>query len=159
MRCFLKQHGRWFKETQRPIVSMTYNFTDAGTCIWFNDKIKLYKCHFVWRFPLPRLCSRSSLQNVSDLIVMGGALMFETVVLLHWCEEQGWGPFCLTGISMGGFVSTCALCVQCQYYFNGYTNLTLFSPCSSFLDWYKCMFLARITSYFITRGTLAYMCS
>lgn len=49
--------------------------------------------------------SRSSLQNFSDLIVMGGALMFETVVLLHWCEEQGWGPFCLTGISMGGFVS------------------------------------------------------
>ncbi|XP_061164774.1 protein ABHD18-like [Saccostrea echinata] len=51
---------------------------------------------------------RSSLQNVSDLIVMGGALMFETVVLLHWCEEQGWGPFCLTGISMGGFMSSLA---------------------------------------------------
>jgi hypothetical protein len=40
---------------------------------------------------------------------MGGALMFETVVLLHWCEEQGWGPFCLTGISMGGFVSHISL--------------------------------------------------
>ncbi|XP_056010431.1 protein ABHD18-like isoform X2 [Ostrea edulis] len=51
---------------------------------------------------------RSSLQNFSDLIVMGGALMFETVVLLHWCEEQGWGPFCLTGISMGGFMSSLA---------------------------------------------------
>lgn len=90
--------------------------------------------------------SRSSLQNVSDLIVMGGALMFETVVLLHWCEEQGWGPFCLTGISMGGFVSTlsnslwtvlvciwfCFICTSLSLSFFLYMYLLLsFSLCIS----------------------------
>lgn len=85
--------------------------------------------------------SRSSLQNVSDLIVMGGALMFETVVLLHWCEEQGWGPFCLTGISMGGFVSTlecvciwfCFICTSLSLSFFLYMYLLLsFSLCISY---------------------------
>lgn len=127
---------------------MTYNLTD--TCIWFSGRNKVYKCHFVWLFQSPCLCSRSSLQNVSDLIVMGGALMFETVVLLHWCEEEGWGPFCLTGISMGGFVSTCALVcsVSMVTWIWLYFHLAVV-----FLDRYKCMFLARISSYFITRGT------
>jgi Alpha/beta hydrolase domain containing 18 len=49
-------------------------------------------------------CSRSSLQNVSDLFVMGGALVMESMVLFHWCERQGYGPLGLTGVSMGGHV-------------------------------------------------------
>ena len=48
---------------------------------------------------------RSSLHNVSDLFVMGGALILESLVLFHWCERQGLGPLGITGISMGGFVS------------------------------------------------------
>ena len=31
--------------------------------------------------------------------------MLESSVLLHWCEREGYGPLCLTGISMGGYVS------------------------------------------------------
>lgn len=49
--------------------------------------------------------SRSSLHNVSDLFVMGGALILESLALLHWCQRQGFGPLGLTGISMGGHVS------------------------------------------------------
>ncbi|KAG8505393.1 Protein ABHD18, partial [Galemys pyrenaicus] len=48
---------------------------------------------------------RSSLRNVSDLFVMGGALVLESVALLHWLEREGYGPLGMTGISMGGHVS------------------------------------------------------
>lgn len=48
---------------------------------------------------------RSSLLNVSDIFVMGGCLMLEALVLLHWCERNGLGPLGLTGMSMGGHVS------------------------------------------------------
>jgi hypothetical protein len=37
---------------------------------------------------------------------MGGALILESLTLLHWCQKQGYGPLGLTGISMGGHVST-----------------------------------------------------
>jgi len=47
---------------------------------------------------------RSSLHNVSDLFVMGGALILESLVLFHWCERHGYGPLGITGISMGGYV-------------------------------------------------------
>ena len=36
---------------------------------------------------------------------MGGGLILEGLVMLHWCEKQGFGPLGLTGISMGGHVS------------------------------------------------------
>ena len=52
------------------------------------------------------VCRRSSLHNVSDLFIMGGALVLESLTLLHWCEKNGYGPLGITGISMGGFVST-----------------------------------------------------
>ncbi|KAJ6668800.1 hypothetical protein lerEdw1_012284 [Lerista edwardsae] len=45
---------------------------------------------------------RSCLKNVSDLFVMGGALVLESAVLLHWLEREGYGPLGMTGISMGG---------------------------------------------------------
>lgn len=48
---------------------------------------------------------RSSLKNVSDLFVMGGALILESTVLLHWLEREGYWPLGMTGISMGGYVS------------------------------------------------------
>ncbi|XP_070554145.1 protein ABHD18-like [Ptychodera flava] len=56
----------------------------------------------------PKEQLRSSLHNVSDLFVMGGALMLESSVLLHWCEKQGFGPLGLTGISMGGHMASLA---------------------------------------------------
>ena len=42
---------------------------------------------------------------MSDLFVMGGALILESLALFHWCERHGLGPLAITGISMGGFVS------------------------------------------------------
>ena len=42
---------------------------------------------------------------MSDLFVMGLALILECMLLLHWLEKQGLGPVGLTGISMGGHVS------------------------------------------------------
>ncbi|BFZ24514.1 hypothetical protein BsWGS_27553 [Bradybaena similaris] len=53
----------------------------------------------------PKHQLRSSLHNVSDLFVMGGALVLESLALLHWCERQGWGPLGLSGVSMGGHMA------------------------------------------------------
>lgn len=36
---------------------------------------------------------------------MGGCLILEALVLLHWCEREGLGPLGITGMSMGGHVS------------------------------------------------------
>ncbi|XP_015334515.1 protein ABHD18 isoform X1 [Marmota marmota marmota] len=52
---------------------------------------------------------RSSLKNVSDLFVMGGALVLESAVLLHWLEREGYGPLGMTGISMGGHMASLAV--------------------------------------------------
>lgn len=49
---------------------------------------------------------RSSLQHVNDLFVMGGGLILEGLVMLHWCEKQGFGPLGLTGMSMGGHMAS-----------------------------------------------------
>lgn len=51
------------------------------------------------------LFRRSSLKNVSDLFVMGGALILESTVLLRWLHGEGYWPLGMTGISMGGYVS------------------------------------------------------
>lgn len=51
---------------------------------------------------------RSSLKYVSDLFVMGGCLIMEGQVLMHWAEKQGWGPLCCHGISMGGHMASLA---------------------------------------------------
>uniref|UniRef100_A0A5K3F8P8 Protein ABHD18 n=1 Tax=Mesocestoides corti TaxID=53468 RepID=A0A5K3F8P8_MESCO len=43
---------------------------------------------------------------------MGGALILECHTLLQWCQKQGYGPFALHGISMGGYMATiCATTV------------------------------------------------
>ncbi|KAM6953236.1 LOW QUALITY PROTEIN: protein ABHD18 [Aplochiton taeniatus] len=52
---------------------------------------------------------RSSLKNVSDLFVMGAALILESAVLLHWLEREGYWPLGMTGISMGGHMACLAV--------------------------------------------------
>ncbi|KAG8183714.1 hypothetical protein JTE90_002781 [Oedothorax gibbosus] len=76
--------------------------------------------HFYWRRrmlmarPLlkekPKEQKRSSLHNVSDIFVMGGCLILETLALFHWCEKQGFGPLGISGISMGGHMASLAGC-------------------------------------------------
>ncbi|CAG4932960.1 unnamed protein product [Colias eurytheme] len=51
---------------------------------------------------------RSSLHNVSDIFVMGGCLILESLVLFHWCERNGLGPLGVTGLSMGGHMASLA---------------------------------------------------
>ncbi|EDV97384.1 protein ABHD18 isoform X1 [Drosophila grimshawi] len=51
---------------------------------------------------------RSNLRNVSDIFVMGGCLILECLVLLHWCERNGFGPLGVTGLSMGGHMASLA---------------------------------------------------
>ncbi|KAG9338580.1 hypothetical protein JZ751_025638, partial [Albula glossodonta] len=58
---------------------------------------------------LGTLCGRSSLKNVSDLFVMGGALILESAALLHWLEREGYWPLGMTGISMGGHMASLAV--------------------------------------------------
>ncbi|VDO06079.1 unnamed protein product [Rodentolepis nana] len=54
----------------------------------------------------------SSLNYLSDLFVMGGALILESHTLLRWCQKQGYGPYILHGVSMGGYMATiCATTV------------------------------------------------
>lgn len=56
----------------------------------------------------PKTQTRSSLNCVVDLFVMGCALIVETSVLLDWCEHQGYGPVAVTGVSMGGHMASLA---------------------------------------------------
>lgn len=49
-----------------------------------------------------------SLHNVSDIFVMGGCLVLESLVLLNWCERNGYGPLGITGLSMGGHMASLA---------------------------------------------------
>ncbi|XP_032598514.1 protein ABHD18 isoform X2 [Drosophila grimshawi] len=39
---------------------------------------------------------------------MGGCLILECLVLLHWCERNGFGPLGVTGLSMGGHMASLA---------------------------------------------------
>ncbi|CRK90016.1 CLUMA_CG003741, isoform B [Clunio marinus] len=50
----------------------------------------------------------SSLHNVSDIVVMGGCLILESLVLFNWCEKMGFGPLGITGLSMGGHMASLA---------------------------------------------------
>lgn len=60
-------------------------------------------------FRKPKDQLRSSLKNVSDLFVMGGALILESTVLLRWLEKEGYWPLGMTGISMGGYMASLAV--------------------------------------------------
>ncbi|XP_029368368.1 protein ABHD18 isoform X1 [Echeneis naucrates] len=57
----------------------------------------------------PKDQMRSSLKNVSDLFVMGGALILESTVLLRWLHGEGYWPLGMTGISMGGYMASLAV--------------------------------------------------
>lgn len=63
--------------------------------------------YYGYRKPKDQL--RSCLKNVSDLFVMGGALILESTALLHWLEREGYWPLGMTGISMGGYMASLAV--------------------------------------------------
>ncbi|XP_059153119.1 protein ABHD18-like isoform X1 [Physella acuta] len=93
----------------------------------------------------PKEQLRSSLHNVSDLFVMGGALVLESLALLHWCERQGWGPLGLSGISMGGHMASLAA--------TNWTRPISLTPC---LSWStaSCVFTQGVMSGSIPWDTL-----
>ena len=59
-------------------------------------------------FRKPKNQVRSAVNHVSDIFVMGAALLMEVVTLLLWCQRNNFGPLCVTGISMGGHMATVA---------------------------------------------------
>jgi len=54
----------------------------------------------------PKEQFRSSLQQVSDLFVMGAALILESLVIMNFCEREGFSPIIAHGISMGGHMAS-----------------------------------------------------
>ncbi|KAL4229857.1 hypothetical protein ACF0H5_010248 [Mactra antiquata] len=54
----------------------------------------------------PKHQFRSSLHNVSDLFVMGGCLILESLVIFNWLDKLGYGPLGASGISMGGHMAS-----------------------------------------------------
>lgn len=71
----------------------------------------------------PKNQSRSAVNHVSDIFVMGAALMLECVALLLWCEKHNYGPLGITGVSMGGHMATIAA--------SGWTKPLAIVPCLS----------------------------
>ncbi|CAF1293025.1 unnamed protein product [Adineta steineri] len=59
-------------------------------------------------FRKPTLQSRSSLFYVTDLYIMGKALILETILLLHWCQKMKLSPAILHGYSLGGHMASLA---------------------------------------------------
>ena len=53
----------------------------------------------------PKEQFRSSLQQVSDLFVMGAALILESLVIMNFCDREGFSPIIAHGISMGSILS------------------------------------------------------
>ncbi|KJE97436.1 hypothetical protein CAOG_07296 [Capsaspora owczarzaki ATCC 30864] len=70
-----------------------------GSIILENPFYGLRKPAYQWR---------SSLLHVTDLFLMGVALILETTVLLRWCEESGYGQLGMQGFSMGGHMTSLA---------------------------------------------------
>jgi len=59
-------------------------------------------------FRKPPQQTRSSLFHVTDLYIMGKALILDTLVLLHWCEKMKLTPAILHGYSLGGHMASLA---------------------------------------------------
>ncbi|XP_072717190.1 protein ABHD18 isoform X2 [Ciconia boyciana] len=92
---------RW-NSRHRPVCIHLAGTGDHTSFTFFNSSL-LHGC----RKPKDQL--RSCLKNVSDLFVMGGALVLESAALLHWLEREGYGPLGMTGISMGGHMASLAV--------------------------------------------------
>jgi hypothetical protein len=52
--------------------------------------------------------NRATLFYVSDLFIMGGGIMLETIALLHWCQKMKLTPAVLHGFSLGGHMASLA---------------------------------------------------
>ncbi|XP_075247624.1 protein ABHD18-like [Convolutriloba macropyga] len=92
----------------------------------------------------PRTQFRSQLNYVSDLLIMGTALVMEANVLMNFVEKENFGFPALTGISLGGYTSSLAAtawskpvplipCLSWTTSANVYTQGIL----SSFVNWPK----------------------
>jgi len=57
----------------------------------------------------------SNLNYVKDVFLLGGCIITESLALLNWCERLGFGPFLLTGLSMGGYMASFYLFIYFIY--------------------------------------------
>jgi hypothetical protein len=58
----------------------------------------------------PKTQFQSYLNHVSDVFIMGSALVIESALLLDWCLKEGFQALGITGISMGGHMASVASC-------------------------------------------------
>lgn len=63
---------------------------------------------------------------------MGGCLILESIALFNWCTKMGFGPICITGISMGGHVRV--LVVDERFKYSNVLVHTECSPCREQLE-------------------------
>eukprot|EP00053_Salpingoeca_punica_P016638 m.158103 g.158103 ORF g.158103 m.158103 type:complete len:412 (-) comp17010_c3_seq12:430-1665(-) len=93
-------HGFWRRRTF--IASPLLKETGIGSIILENPYYGLRK---------PKEQQGSRLNYLVDLFNMGVALAMECNVLLRWCEHNNFGPLGLTGLSLGGHMSSLAACM------------------------------------------------
>lgn len=107
-----------WKTKHRPIV---FHFAGTGDQNYWRRRLLLAKpllsehsvASLILENPFygarkPKNQTRSNLNQVKDLFVMGGCLVTEALALMNWCERLGFGPFLLTGLSMGGHMASLA---------------------------------------------------
>lgn len=97
---FTRESILWSSQTQRTNVRILLLLQTI--CGRFIDGAFYFHCIMFLLLLVKINNSRSNLNNVSDIFVMGGCLMLENLVLLHFCERMGLGPLGVTGLSMGG---------------------------------------------------------
>ena len=73
----------------------------------------------------PKGQTRSQLNHVSDLLVMGLSLVLECINLIGWLQGRSLGPVGLTGISMGGHVGLVAVCLMAVFRYVCVQNVSL----------------------------------
>lgn len=107
-----------WKSKERPVV---FHFAGTGDQNFWRRRLILAKpllnqhsvASLILENPFygirkPKNQTRSNLNHVKDLFVMGGCIVTEALALMNWCEQLGFGPFLLTGLSMGGHMASLA---------------------------------------------------
>ena len=93
--------------TQGLLLNFSFSFLGVSSIILENPFYGLRK---------PKEQFRSSLQQVSDLFVMGAALILESLVIMNFCEREGFSPIIAHGISMGRILSLIKYIKLCKDY-------------------------------------------
>jgi len=110
------------EQTSTPLSPLALHLAGTGDHHYYrrrilqgNSLLKEYGVNSVfvenpfYGYRKPKDQLRSSVHYVSDIFIMGAALILESWVILNWITQNKIGSqFCLTGVSMGGFMASLA---------------------------------------------------